>query len=121
MKIHDLALGRHALGGEPGPGKQAEHVVVDHDAGHHGLVAFAAAGVAVHRLDEGRDAARAVADDAGGHALGHRHDRAVHHEDPVVVALIMLLDDDVACVPRGLREARPHRIGVREAMLTPRP
>jgi hypothetical protein len=48
----------------------------------------------------------------GGHALGDHHDLAVHHQDAVIVAPVVLLDDHVGAVPRRLLEAGSHRIGV---------
>ena len=74
----------------------------------------AAAGVAVRGIDELAHGVRAVADDVGGHALGHRDHRAADHQDAVVAARHHALDDDRAASALLQRPAersahRPHR------------
>ena len=79
---------------------------VDPDPGHDVLMALAAARVAVHLGDELADGADPVADHLGGDPLGDRDHLAGDDQDAMVVALEILLDDDVAALGLGLRLPR---------------
>nr|WP_235031540.1 hypothetical protein [Geminicoccus flavidas] len=89
-------------------------MIVDLDPGHDVLVAIAPARVPVHRLDQQDDAAHPVTDHARRHAFGDGHHLAADHQDPVVVPLVVLLDDHAAIVPDGLLEAATHLLGGHE-------
>jgi hypothetical protein len=93
------------------PGRACPDMVVDDDAGHHLLVADAATGILVHRLDQLGRRSSAVADHLGRHALGHGDDLAADHQDAIVAADILLLDDHPAAVLDRLLEAPADLIG----------
>ncbi len=98
-------LGRHAL---------AERLV-DHHPGHHRFMAGAAARIGVELIDQGGDALAPVAHHLGRDPLGHRNDGAVDHQDPIVAALELLLDDDAPPVKTGLLEPPGHLLGSGQA------
>gem|GEM_PF-7088930 len=107
-QIDGFARRRHGLGRAARPADELGDELVDPNLGHHLLVALAAAGVLVHRGHELGDGAGAVADDVRGHAFGDGDQPPVHHEDAVVVALEMLLDEHAAAVLRRLVERPAH-------------
>ena len=66
---------------------------VEFEARQHLLVPYAAAWIPVHDLHQLRDAMRAVADDMSGRAARCRHERAVDHQQAMIIALQEALDD----------------------------
>src|SRR3954452_13418734 len=68
-------------------------------------MAVAAAGIAIHLLDQLADRADAVADHLRRDTLGDRDHAAVDDQDAVVVAGEEALDDDDAPLGLGLRRA----------------
>ena len=98
---HHLALRRHAAVVVALRLQQPVGGVVELEPGQHVLVAGAAAGVAVHLLDELGDRRAAVADDVAGHPAGGGDELAVDDQQPVVVALDHALDDDARAFVDG--------------------
>ena len=87
---------------------------VELDAGHHLLVADAAARVLVDLLDQRPHGVRAVADDPPGCAPRRGDQFTAHHQQPVVVAVQVGLDDDAAAVFCGGLEALAYLVGGRQ-------
>ena len=92
-----------------------EQFGIDPDAGHHSLMAVAAARVAIHGFDELRDRRDAVAGHAGRHAPGHGDHLAVDDEDAMIGALEKLLDDHAPAVAGGGRETEAQLVGGADA------
>ena len=105
---HDLILLRHRIHGQILAFEHKDRFAVKVDAGQHLLVADAAARIGVDLVDQVRDRALAVADDVARRALGRGDEFAVDHEQAMVVAGEIGLDDDrVGMFLRGL-EAGDH-------------
>ncbi len=88
--------------------------MIEHQPGEHLLVADAAAGIAVHFFHQLLDGVHPVAHDVAGHPLRHRHQLAVDHQHPVVIAGDEALDDDAPAVLARHLERRPHLLFGRE-------
>uniref|UniRef100_A0A0N4ZWI7 PE-PGRS family protein n=1 Tax=Parastrongyloides trichosuri TaxID=131310 RepID=A0A0N4ZWI7_PARTI len=96
------ALGRQALAGQEG-----QRLLVEADLGQAVLMADAPARVGVDRLDQLGHRPAAVPLDAGRAALGDSDDPAVDHQNPVIAARKLLLDDDPSSVGRRQGEGLP--------------
>ena len=102
----DLAPGfRHRVGRELLALQHHPGLRIQLEAREDLLVADAATRVLVHDLDELRDAVLAVADHVARRAARRRDQLAVHHQQAVVVALEVGLDDDGARMLLGALEA----------------
>ena len=103
-----FARRRHAL---PGVALSAQHylgLMVEFQPGQHLLVAHAAPRVLVHQLHQLLDGVNPVSHHVPRHPLGHRHQLAVDHQHPVVLARDEALDDDAAAVLPGDVERGAH-------------
>ena len=110
-QVENLSFRQHGVEGHPLLGEQAPRLLVHHDAGQHLLVADAAPGVAVDLLDQLGDGAPAVPHHVAGDALGHGGHAAVDHQDAVVVAGLVALDDHPRADPPRLLVGLPHLLG----------
>src|SRR5215217_8045999 len=86
-------------------------MIVDLDAGHHRLMADAAPRIFVDLCDQRLDRPPPVPDDVGRLALSYRDDPAANHEDAIVTAFVLLLDNDLSAVHRSLFETPPNLLG----------
>ena len=110
-KVDDLPGLRHRLRGQSGPVEHLLRLRVELEPRQHLLVADAAARVLVHDLDQLRHRVRAVAHHVTWRAARGRDHLAVHHQQSMVVAFEVGLDDNRA------RLLARHRIALRDLLV----
>ena len=109
-----LTVGRNRLPGVALVGEQGLRLVIEHQPGEHLLVTDAAPGVPVHLVHQLLDGVDPVAHHVSRHPLRHRHQLAVDHQHPVVLAGDEALHDDAPAVLPGDVERGAHLVGVGE-------
>ena len=94
-------VGRHRLPGVALLGEQGLRLVIELEPGEHLLVPDAAAGILVHLVHQLLDGVCAVSHHVSRNPQRHRHQLAVDHQHPVVLAGDEALDDDAPAVLPG--------------------
>jgi hypothetical protein len=100
-QVDHLIRGGHRIGRDAGARHHHLGLRVEHQPRQHLLVADAATRILVHDLDQLSDGVHAIAHHVPGRAARGRDQFAVHHQQAVVVALQVGLNDHRA------RDARP--------------